>query len=274
MTARRLSEGVEATTGANLQIAEARVQAQADMILSLVSERAEQNVAWWTLQPLVHGLDQAGFSGWLAAGGGALLVELLESETDSKLLFVGQRHEPHGFWADRELYGLHPRPSLTVTSGHFDVLRVTERGAGEIRLQVSDGLVADMESGRLESLVSHQLPVPVAGEPLVLSMSRTLWDELSSTERAAMAATAANVNAHAMIEGQVANRMARTALPLPTPVPLPAEFKLALASAIDAKREQLAAMSPLAADILASQAGYRAITGTPDLAQASHHYAT
>lgn len=272
LTARRLSEGLEATTG--LQLVEAASSAEADVFLAPATDHIRQHPAWETLTPIVHGMSSNDFSGWLVTGGGAPLLEQLEAEAGQRIFVVGHQHAPYGLWADRELLGLHSRPSLTIASSSTPLVSASAPGSGNIELVLSDGLPQDLELQRLDSHVLHALPVPLAGVPLILTVTEGAWQSLSTTERAILKALATEEYAANLSEGHVANRVARTALPLPAPLPLPAEFRLALASAVESNRERLANASPLATDILASMGGYRAITGGTDIGAAGRKFTT
>lgn len=262
---RNLSEAVETGTEASLQLIGTHDAATSDMTLTSIMDRVDDHAAWATFLPIINGFDHATFAGWMATGGGSTIVDQLEAETQQRILFVGTRPTPYGIWADRELFGLHPRPSLTVVSGERTVLHHEEAGSGGLTCMLSDGLVADLEGNQLHDCVLHALPTLLAGEPLVLTMSWSTWETLNNTERTLLAALAEASFAGSVSQNDVATRMATTAMPLPTPIPLPEEFQLALTAALEAERGKLAAISDLAADSLASQAAFRAVTRAGDL---------
>ena len=272
LVARRLAEGLESATDGQLQIIASQTADGADINLEAVPQRVEHHLAWMTFLPLIHGFESRDFGGWLTTGGGAPMLERLEAETSQRVFLVTEAHAPQGLWANRELVGLHPHPSLSVTSSGRTLLSRSESGATILELKLSDGLAEDMEAGRLQGHILHALPTPLAGEPLVMSIPQATWHSLPPSEQAILATLTEAERARTATEAHVSNQLARTALSLPSPVKLPPEFKLILAAAIEAERDRLASSSPLAADILASQVGYRTMTGATDLAVSARHF--
>jgi len=207
--------------------------------------------------PCGQGLDAGRLHTWLVAGGGGMLWEELGAGFGFRPLAVGHTGPSQGLWAAARLETpadfagarLHVE-GLAADSVAALGASPLQVAAAEVRSALSDGRLAGAEwLGALAEIAPDLQPpaqrlyapgINRAGALLSLAVSRSLWEAMSTGERAVLEACAArehqlslaDAHAHALIAAEAA-APAKWPVRLPFPAEVAARLERAAAEAVE-----------------------------------------
>ncbi len=286
-SARRLAQRIEVATerryrltfAASAKSAIAAVRSgEAEAYHANEHDNLEQHrgFAYFAGLPGYNGLRSTSFNAWMLAGGGQVLWDELAGEFGTKAMIAGHTFRSTGIWAARPMASLAGQKVWAVGLAR-DVVRgigaePSTLDASQLSMALASGDIAAVEAGGaiasyglgIFERAPHALGVAInrTGTALSLGFARPVWDAMSASDQAIIAAVCASELQSAIAEEKAHRQMLLA--PFQHNKPEPSQ-SLELASAIsrvsDAVVAHLAALDTRTQRINASYVAFRRAIG-------------